>query len=555
VQGAGDELLAGTGFTGEQDRGLAGRHRPQGRVEGPHRLARADEVAEASRRIGGQPVMLLDSPLDAHLRVPELGDQARLQVHLGAAQAAHPGPVGGVQVAQHHPLPQLEHLEVLAGDLGVGEHEVVVVPCPDPDPWHRQRHLEAPVRAVHDAQAEGRNLEHGADRLALLDAERPTLGHGRASVPTGRHPLSETLQAPDHFAPGPGHHVGRTRSWSGSKIWHEAWFRVGVDPVIIQGTRGPVPSHALVDRRSPMNARASLAGLLLLAAAIPAPAKVSPYVSGKRPLQRARNELRDHLRNVRDQAAILEPAQAFRVLDAQLRSFLDPERGPLFLRVSLQLALEASEGQDVGEAHHILATALDAAIEFLPNWGRRASLSYQTCLTVGFRPVRKLSVPTRIHLLLTFHRGLLRDQLVYGEFREATVLAILGMLGEAPAEKQGGWMLRKRRKKVGEASPVAAPDKLGLLAALSGGLINQPEDRWDDSRSMLDVARAMGEAQALPELRLRACQRVLIAGLRAGVFHRTDRAFARGALEASRDLAPEAALAYLVRALRRKVGR
>jgi hypothetical protein len=328
-----------------------------------------------------------------------------------------------------------------------------------------------------------------------------------------------------------------------------------MDPVIIQGARGPLLTNALVDRRSLMNARATLAGLLLLSTALPSSAKISPYVSGKRPQQQIRNELRDYLRNVRDQAAQLEPAQAFRVLDAQIRAFVDPDRGPLFLRVSLQLALEASEGQDIGEAHHILATALDAVIEFLPNWGRRASLSYQTCLTVGFRPVRKLSVPTRIHLLLAFHHGLLRDQLVYGEFREATVLAVLGMIGEAPPVKQGWWKLRKRRKNGGEDPPVAAADKLGLLAALSAGLINQPEDRWDDSRSMLDVARAMGEAEALPELRLRACQRVLVAGLRAGVFRRTDNAFARGALEASRDLAPEDALAYLVRALRRKVGR
>lgn len=301
-----------------------------------------------------------------------------------------------------------------------------------------------------------------------------------------------------------------------------------------------------------MNARAPLALLLLVAAATPTTAKVSPYVSGKA----ARREVRDHLRKLRELSRSPEPEVAYRILAAQLHAFVESERGPLFQRVALRLALEASEGLDVPEAHHIVATALDTVIEFTPNWGRRASLSYQTCMTVGYRPLRKLSRPTQIHLLLTFHRGLLRDQLVYGTFRQATTEVVLGMLGEAPAPApKKGWFQRRRRKQPATGPLLEDQDKLGLLVALSSGLVNQPEDRWDDDRSMLDVARAMGEAGARHELRLVATQRILAAGLQRDVFQGTTRAFARGALEASRRLAPEDALDYLVKALRREVGR
>lgn len=303
-----------------------------------------------------------------------------------------------------------------------------------------------------------------------------------------------------------------------------------------------------------MNTRTSLAGLLLLflAGSLPAAVQGPPVISTRLEY----DEVGEHLRDIREQAGTLGPEAAYPALHVQLQAFLASDRGDPYQREALRLSLEASEGLDLAEAHHIVTRALEAAIEFTPRWGQSASLSYQTCLAVGYHPLSELRDsselrdPTKVHLLLTFHRGLLQEHLVHGEYRRATTELVLALLGEAPPARRGELRLRRRER----TAPIDAQDKLGLLTALSSWIVSLPDGHWPDSKAMLDVARALGEARdASLSLRLLAVQRVLAAGLEREVFGPAHEAFARGALATAGDLDPEEALEYLVHALKMEV--
>jgi len=175
----GNELLAGAGLAFDEHGGVGGRHRGQHAVELLHRRGAAHQAAEFSP--GTDQLGCLLAAVHAQHRVAHADLRALPHQHL-----SHPGPtversVGALEVPHQVPaVPDLE-LEVVAGDPGIVEGQVVVRRATHP-------HALVPQGAGRSAVGTGRHADHGGaehehrELLALIDDFGGAVRHGLHSI-------------------------------------------------------------------------------------------------------------------------------------------------------------------------------------------------------------------------------------------------------------------------------------------------------------------------------------------------------------------------------------
>ena len=130
MQRLGDVLLAGPGLALEQHRAVALRHRPQLHEQLAHGHRAAAGVAELRPR-RRRHLSLLVGGRDAQHSLAQLQLHRLHHRQLAHAGGAHVGAVGRIEVDDAIALGDHADLEVLLGDGGIGEHQVVAGLRPD----------------------------------------------------------------------------------------------------------------------------------------------------------------------------------------------------------------------------------------------------------------------------------------------------------------------------------------------------------------------------------------------------------------------------------------
>ena len=149
MKGTGGDLLAGSGFSGHENRRVGGRYPFQDREHLPHGKRAADQRPESMRRgcpnLGGpiefDPKLRPGGPAD-----PKGGSAE--QPDLGDARPVVEGPVLGAGIFDPHGIPLGAKLEVIARDSGGVDDDIVFGVLADQE-RSVDRHPLGAVRSHH----------------------------------------------------------------------------------------------------------------------------------------------------------------------------------------------------------------------------------------------------------------------------------------------------------------------------------------------------------------------------------------------------------------------